>query len=417
MTDKYSYAGASSLARFLNNLYGIFAEKEHTHTHADITDHEDCEAIPNDQIDAICPDARVYGVTWTVGASSALTRTDSAAAFESPVPSVNGSVGSSPFDSLMPWSGMQIVEDEAAGSLVSIPKFWYKVTHTGTEITLQIADGAMSGFAVSPAHADRGDGKGERDVVYIGRYKCAGNNGQSVSGAAPVASLTRAQFRTAFSEQLAGGYSMQDYAMFWTTRMLMLVEYANWDMQSAIGYNCGNNSSVENTGASDSMPYHTGTVQATLDTYGVGVQYRYIEDPWGNVAEWVDGWRVEANADGSAAWDVYVTMNPTEFSDDTGGVLIGSISEEVANTGGMISNWAVPSAEGYSWAMIPSAIEMDNITTGFNEYCADVCGFYGPALAVGGVYGQDPAFGPFYMYAVPAVNALDVIGARLQKIP
>lgn len=63
MADKYSYAGASSLARFLNNLYGIFAEKEHTHTHADITDHEDCEAIPNDQIDAICPDARVYGVT------------------------------------------------------------------------------------------------------------------------------------------------------------------------------------------------------------------------------------------------------------------------------------------------------------------------------------------------------------------
>lgn len=416
MADKYSYAGVSSLSRFLNNLYGIFAEKEHTHTHADITDHEDCEAIPNDKIDEICPDARVYGVTWTVGANSALTRTDAAAAFEAPVPSVGGSAGSSPFDSLMPWSGMQIVEDDTAGTLVSIPKFWYRVAHTGTEITLQIADAAMSGFAVSPAHADRGDGKGERDVVYIGRYKCAGSQGQSISGEAPIVNITRPAFRSAFAELAGDGYSMQDYAMFWTTRMLMLVEYANWDLQSAIGYNCGNGSSAENTGASDAMPYHTGTIQASLDTYGVGVQYRYIEDPWGNVAEWVDGWRAEATEDESAM-NIYVITNPAEFSDDTGGVLVGSIPMDVATAGGMISNWAVPTVEGYSWAMFPSAIELDNLTTGFGEYCADVCGFYCPALYVGGGYDPYPGCGAFCMAAGPAESSVDSIGARLQKIP
>lgn len=416
MADKYSYAGVSSLSRFLNNLYGIFAEKEHTHTHADITDHEDCEAIDKETIDNICVSARIYGVTWPVGASSVLTRTDSAANFADPVPSVGGSEGSSPFDSLMPWSGMQIVEDDTAGTLVSIPKFWYRVAHTGTEITLQIADAAVNGFAVSPAHADRGDGKGERDVVYIGRYKCAGDYGQSVSGQAPIVNITRPAFRSAFAELADDGYSMQDYAMFWTTRMLMLVEYADWDMQSKIGYNCGNGESAENTGASDAIPYHTGTIQASLDTYGVGVQYRYIEDPWGNVAEWVDGWRAEITEDESAL-NIYVISNPAEFSDESGGVMIGSITADVAFAGGFISNWAVPSVEGYSWAMIPSAVELDNLTTGFNEYCADSCGFYGPALYVGGDCYPYPGYGAFFMFAFDASGAYDDVGARLQKIP
>lgn len=415
MADKYSYAGVSSLSRFLSNLYGIFAEKGHTHTHADITDHEDCESIPNDTIDSICKDANIYGVTWSVGASSILARTDAAAGFADPVPSVGGSAGSSPFDDLMPWSGMQIVEDDTAGTLVSIPKFWYRVTNTGTEITLQIADGAVSGFAVSPAHADRGDGKGERDVVYIGRYKCAGDSGQSVSGQAPIVNVSRPDFRSAFSKLAGDCYSMQDYAMFWTTRMLMLVEYANWDLQSKIGYNCGNGESAENTGASDTIPYHTGTIHESLDTYGVGVQYRFIEDPWGNVAEWVDGFYLAESTDETALADAYIIMNPAEFSDDTGGVKIGSIPATLQS--GLIKNWLVPSVDGYSWAMIPSAADVDGVTTGFNEYCADGCGFYGPALYVGGGYLPGPFYGAFCVAAVDASVARDGIGARLQKIP
>lgn len=371
--------------------------------------------------EAAANEVNIYGVTWDLSSSNKLTRTDAAATFADPVPAVNGVGGSSPFDNLMPWSGMQIVQDELAGVLVSIPKFWYRIVHDGTKMSVQIADKATDGFFVSPAHADRGDGNGERDVVYIGRYKCAGANGFSVSGSAPIANATRSAFRTTFAEKCAeagvSGYSLQDFAMFWTTRMLMLVEYATWDMQSAIGYGCGNGESAENTGATDVMTYHTGTVQTSIDTYGVGVQYRYIEDMWGNVAEWIDGWYTVLNEE-TEMFDVYVNTKISEYSDTEGGVKIGSIAP---GTFGLIKDWHVPTAEGYSWAMIPSAVisdeeEMAQLT--FTEYVADLCGFDGPALVSGGCFGGlDPLYGPFMLLADVSSYAESVIGARLQKIP
>lgn len=361
-----------------------------------------------------CATTSIYGVSWDLSASNRTTRTDAAADFADPVPSVAGSDGSSPFDTLMPWAGMEIVEDEDIGVLVSIPKFYYKITKTDTELKMQIADGPAEGFSVSPAHADRGDGKGERDVVYIARYKCVGDKGASVSGAAPVVNMTRSGVRDLITEQAIDGLSMQDYAMFWTTRMLMMVEYATWDMQGAIGYNCGNGSSRENTGATDAMTYHTGTVQDSLDTYGVGVQYRWIEDPWGNVAEWVDGWRVEESAEEGMTWDVYVTTNPAEFSDTEGGVKIGSLPEAVCS-GVMISDWTIPSADGYDWAMIPASGTIE-IEVG-NEYCADYCEFSGPCLSVGGICEPAPYFGAFSLGSYVASLSAGHIGARLQKIP
>ena len=213
-------------------------------------------------------------MSWDL-VSNKLTRTDDAAGFEDPIPSVGGTEGSSPFDELMPWAGMQVVDFEDFGSFVEIPKFWYKVEQTETALNIQIADGPMEGFSVSPAHMDRGDGKGERDKVYVARYKCAGDMGASVSGKDPSVNMPRAYFRQAAA---LNGISITDYAMFWTTRMLMLVEYAVWDMQAAIGAGCGNNMGAEPTGATDGMPYHTGTIFDDTCSYGVGVQYRNIED-------------------------------------------------------------------------------------------------------------------------------------------
>ena len=363
--------------------------------------------------------ANIYGVSWTIGASNKLTRTDAAANFTNPVPCVNGVGGSSPFDMRMPWAGMQIVEDEYAGAMVSIPKFYYRITKADGVLSVQIADGPVSGFAVSPAHMDRGDGKGERDVVYIARYHCAANTGMSTTNSAPLGNITRAAFRTAIAamseEAGVSGYSMQDFAMFWTTRLLMLVEYATWDMQSAIGYGCGNGSSLENSGKTDSMPYHTGTVGETLDTYCVGIQYRYIEDMWANVAEFIDGWRVEASSEEGMLWDVYVTVNPSEFSDTEGGVKVSSMAE--ANAYGWITDWNVPDTDGFSWAMMPAATSTDETLTG-TEYVADCCGFGGPVLASGGPAGAPgPIYGPFLLSAGAASYSDPFVGARLQKIP
>lgn len=347
----------------------------------------------------------VYGVTWDkTNSSTVLTRTDDAASFANPDPYVadGNHPGSSPFDNLMPWSGM-VKETISGNVLVKIPKFWYKWTSTSSTLKLQIADKAVAGFHVSPAHADRGDGKGERDYVYIARYKCSSTDYKSVTGKSPKVNITRDSARTAI-KALGTGFYQQDFAMFWATRMLYLVEYANWNSQAAIGYGCGNNSSVQNTGASDTMTYHTGTMQGTRTTYGVGVQYRLIEDPWGNVREWCDGIYFSSS-------DVFCINNPANFSDTTGGTKVGTRPTK----NGYISDWSIPTATGFEYALYPSAV-----SGGAQTYIADDCGYNssGVTLNVCGDYGQYQSYGMFYLggyYDASVSNGN--LGTRLMYLP
>lgn len=303
----------------------------------------------------------IYGVTWPVSdgllTASKGTRTDEAEDFADPVPSIGGAAGSSPFDELQPWAGMVVEDDQLAGALVKIPRFWYKWTQTASALKLQIATGPVAGFAVSPAHADRGDGKGERTYVYIARYKCAGKTAMSVSGVSPVTGIPRYFLRMVakYGAEMAGqkivpadlGLYQQDVAMFWTVRLLMLCEYADWDGQAALGKGCGaageecsechgtgvdpeSESTCPNcngsgriaaqdapldTGTTDDMPYHTGTVQASLDTWGQGIQYRHIEDMWAGCFEWLDGFCVNTDADSFNDRDMYLQTNPNHFAD------------------------------------------------------------------------------------------------------
>ena len=60
----------------------------------------------------------IYGAKWGGSSNPAWTRTDAAAGFPDPNPAVNNGNGSSPFDDLMPWSGMEVVDDATAGKLV-----------------------------------------------------------------------------------------------------------------------------------------------------------------------------------------------------------------------------------------------------------------------------------------------------------
>jgi hypothetical protein len=344
----------------------------------------------------------VYGVAWDGSSSTSMTRTGDAAGFSDPVPALNGGSGSSPFDSCYPWSEIERVTIDG-NELVKIPKFWYKITKTGNTMKFEIADSAKDGFLVSPAHADRGDGKGERDYVYIARYKCSSSNWKSVSGASPKVNVTRSEMRTGITG-LGAGYYMQDFAMFWTTRLLYIVEYADWNSQAKIGYGGGNNSSVQNTGASDGMSYHTGTMQSSRTTYGVGVQYRYIEDPWGNVYEWCDGIRFSSTT-------VYAYKKPSEYSDSTGGTSVGTRP----SSNNYISKWNVPSATGYEWALYPSEVSGSDST-----YVADYCNYNssGVVLFVGGDYNQYQSYGLFYLSGnYGATYKYGSFGGRLQYLP
>lgn len=230
-------------------------------------------------------DDAIYGAEWAGGSDPSWVRTDAAVGFASPNPYYSGmsTTPSSPFDNIMPWAGMRRVTDASAGELVEIPKFYYKWTRNGSAMKLQISMTAFDGSYVSPAHADRGDGVGERDYVYIGRYHCASDY-KSKTGVSP----KQGYYADFISNvhNLSSYTNVQDYAIRWTILMLYLVEYANWNSQAMIGDGGG---SLVNSGLTDTMPYHTGTMKSNRTTSGAGIQYRYVEDLWANGHEFLSG--------------------------------------------------------------------------------------------------------------------------------
>lgn len=342
----------------------------------------------------------IYGVEWdwTSGGSTKGTRTDGAAGFSDPNPAVNNGSGSSPFDNLYPWSGM-VKETRTGGVMVKEPKYWYKWTKTGKKLKLQIADGPVEGFHVDPVNMDRGDGLGELDFSYIGRYHCASGTYKSETNKAQQTNITRSQARSNI-HNLGSNIWQMDFAQMWYVGMLFLVEFADWNGQTAIGYGCSSGNSKQNNGRTDSMQYHTGTTAANRTTYGF-TQYRNIEGWWDNVYDWMDGCYYNSNG-------LNVIKNPAQFSDSANGVLVG---KPVA---GYPSDFTIPTQDGLEWALFPSAANGSQTT-----YVPDYWYYNGgsPCLYRGGYYGQSLYHGPFYVYYYSASNQYSLIGCRLQERP
>lgn len=338
----------------------------------------------------------IYGASWDGTSTTKWSRTDEAAEFTDPVPYVAGASSyGSPFDNLQPWAGM-VKSERTGGTMVSIPKFWYKLTQNGRGMSIQIADRAVEGYSVSPAHMDRGDGHGERDVVYIGRYHC---NGTYKSGTgSPRVNMTRSSARSGI-HNLGSTIWQSDFTMRFTLWLLYIVEFADWNSQAKIGYGCSPNSNTFAMGYTDSMPYHTGTDQSSRATYG-GTQYRNIEGLWDNVWDWCDGCYYNSNG-------LNVILNPANFSDGSGGTAVGTPSN------GLPSAFTVKTTGGYP-LFIPTAASGSEST-----YSCDSWGFSSsyPCLCVGGYCGLGSGYGLFCGSYCAASSYGGGIGCRLQELP
>lgn len=344
----------------------------------------------------------IYGVFWDRTNGSKLTRTDESESFEDPIAAISNGTGSSPFDNLKPWSEMEVVEDAEAGTLVSIPKFYYKWTFSeGSLYKLQIADHPVEGFLTSPAHADRGDGVGERDVVYVGRYQCCETDYKSVSGIKPKKSTTIASFRNAI-HSLGNDIWQVDYAMFWTICMLYLVEYANWDSQSTVGGGGSSTQNIVQNGQTDAMNYHTGTTGQIYTRRGE-MQYRHIENLCANLYNFWDGIRF----DGS---NVYCIKNPSDFNDDSKGILV---SDEYYTSSGLIANFTKSQVSGFEYVLLPERPSGSVTTNVYSNHSNGATRFSSGS--------------PYYNYSVGAGILSNMVlandstasdyGSRLMKLP
>ena len=297
----------------------------------------------------------VFGVQWdTSNSSTALSRLTIEGdpnhlvdhnISDDPVPAVGTGVGSSPFDNFSPWMNMKeynIVNGEPLykqgdegfsrtqyDTMVWVPEFWYMIEQSDNIIRYYVASDEQPGFEKHP-----GSGR------YMARYTAA-TSSLSVSGRAPRVDLTRATARAA-TQSKGTGWQLDDYAAWCARNLLYLVEFADFNSQAKIGLGNIRARAALNNGGTDSMIYHTGWAAGT-DGY-TAVQYRHMENVWGNLKTWVDGVNFYST-------QVWASTDPSSYGDAT--------QEGYSNLGSRISMSAyisklsVPS--GAPWAMFPTA--------------------------------------------------------------
>lgn len=353
--------------------------------------------------------ANVFGVVWdTSNSSTALTRltpsTDpyglvTRSVTTEPVPAVGTGKGSSPFDSFAPWSGMKECNLNNAGAvtawkgdsgfsrsnnftMVFIPEFYIAAKRNGTKQYFYVSDKPKSGFTKHP-----GSNK------YIGKYHMT-RGGYSISVGEPVVSITRDTARNK-AKSIGQKFHLYDFATYCAIIFLYIVEFADWNCQSKIGQGCTNNSSSINSGGTDSMTYHTGRASGTDGKNAV--QYRWIENLWGNVSQWVDGF----NASGLTA---YYCTDPSKYADDTatGYTKIGTLSA---------SGWIKDLTVTDNGLLIPKTTGGSE-TTYIPDYMWSSSGWR--VLCVGGNWGDGSYAGLLFFDANDASsNSSSYISARL----
>lgn len=363
--------------------------------------------------------AHIYGVCWNYGNSSTactrLTKASDPNGFVNvdittePKAAVGTGAGSSPFDSCMPWSGMEEynVVGNAVGPkqgesgfsrssngdvVVRIPDFWYKIIDDASakKRYYYIADKKKTGW-------DKHPGSGR----YVGRYHTNTSN-QSRTGYSPRVNITRADARSDAAGK-GTGWALYDYASWCAIGLLYLVEYANWNTQAKVGRGyCDSNSRAISAGGTDSMVYHTGRASGTDGK--TAVQYRHIENPWGNVFQWVDG----INFTGA---EVYACTDPSKYADDT---LAG-----YTNIGTRTASNGYISALGMSttapWTIYPTAVGGSE-TTYVPDYSWTTAGWL--VLFVGGYWDNGSYAGLFcFGGSGSSSGSSSNIGARLLFVP
>lgn len=366
----------------------------------------------------------VFGVSWdSSNPSTALTRLTKANdpnklvtvdITTEPVPAVGTGSGSSPFDNYMPWMGMEeyTLNNETGRVsakkgdpgftrtninlpvMVKIPEFYYKIERVGSIFRYYVADGPVDGLSLHPGSGDN----------YLGRYEAgeasSGTMGlilASYSGTTPSVSKTRSTFRD-YARNMASGFQLRDIAAWCAYDLLYLVEYADWDGQKKIAQGLVNNPSVNKTGLTDAMVYHTGRANSSDNS---AVQYRWIENPWGNVSEFIDGINVYGQS-------VYICTDPEIYTDDTDTNY--PYSNIKLPTSGWIKGLGFSSV--FPWAFIPNANGGSSIS-----YIPDYT-YSGPewkVLNAGGHITSKQEAGLFFFHAgVTSSGTSNKVGARLQ---
>lgn len=349
-------------------------------------------------------------------------------------------------------SGYTTTGKNSAGTKVQVmveqPKFYYKVVPMviekgvkGTKIRkarYYVSDTLKPGFKVHPAFVENGN---VNPYIYLAAFEgslfdtsanayilddaqvadFAADVLSSIANAKPISgltqNLTRANTRK-LAQKRGAGWEQAYAATIAASQLLMLIEYASFDMQKAIGNGVTNKtdddstSMTEITGATVNLGNASGSF-TNINGYNI-VSYRGEENIWGNIWAWIDGMNEE---------------NPATFTTGDCGTLYvadhGFVDDSKAspykNTGihpdhgnGYISAFGY--SEEYDWLFIP-AEHTGNSSLPVGDYFWNSNPGWRVAILGGGWYNGANAGAFYWSLNYAASHRARGIGGRLVYVP
>lgn len=331
------------------------------------------------------------------------------------------------------------VEDGSNGQvMVEQPKFYYKVVPLKTETVggrvllrkarYYVSDTAKTGFKLHPAFKMNG---AELDKVYVSAYEATSydvsastyitNDAQtvdfsndkiaSIAGAKPMSGLsqvgaTRAGFRSIAAKR-GTGWSQGLVQTSTMSELLMLIEYASFNMQAEIGRgdvdktDDGSSNMAENTGATSPLGNKSGAITKS------GVQlvtYRGEENFWGNIWTWVDGININYGK---------IFIKDHDFADDTAtGYTDTGIT--CINANGYVSAFIYD--EDFDWLFIAGEVVGSDALPVSDYFWQNVAQAWTVAM-LGASWHNGSKSGAFcwYLYHVSSTRARDLGGRAVYR--
>lgn len=337
----------------------------------------------------------------------------------------------------------------ASGTVVQVmveqPKFYYKVVPLNVEkkhkggitrkVRYYVSDTPKAGFKLHPAFRENGN---ENEKIYIAAFEGSLYDASaaayilddsqvadftadmlsSIANAKPLSGLTQSATRAnvrKLAEKRGSGWEQAYAATVSASQLLMLIEYASFNMQSAIG-----NGAVSKTddGATN-MSEPTGTTINLGNASGVAVNtngiqmvsYRGEENFWGNIWGWVDGINQYMDAT-THEGTIYIADHT--FTDNIGTGAYEDAGIIAVFGDGYVSAFCY--SEKYDWLFIPGEL-LGNTALPVGDYCWN--GNTGWRVAIlGARWSNGLSAGAFCWYLHDASSSrYRNVGGRLVYVP
>lgn len=341
-----------------------------------------------------------------------------------------------------PDASLQFAVGTIVQTMVEQPKFYYKVVPLQIEKSVRggktrkvryyVSDTPKAGFKLHPAFIADGEELTEYyeaafegtlfdtsasayilDDAQVADFAadllCSIANAKPMSGLTQ--NLTRANTRT-LAQNRGTGWEQEIVQTACATTLLMLIEYATFNMQTAIGNGAvsktddGATNMSENTGATVSLGNKSGAV--VNDNNIQIVSYRGKENPWGNIWGWVDG--LNHYVDVTEGTDtIYIADH--DFVDNTGDAPYEEVNISPSMSSGYVSAWCYD--EEHDWLFIAAEVA-GNSSLPVGDYFWQSTSTGWRVARLGAHWTDGLAAGPFYWALIHASSGrYRDVGGRL----